>query len=140
MKLQANFKLIGLSLLFAVGLAACDSQSGPAESAGKKIDQTVDDAGKKLEETVDKVGEKMQEQRAETGAVMDDVEITTKVKAAIFAEPGLKTLQISVDTIKGVVTLSGSVDSQADSDQAKGLAGAVSGVKEVVNRLALKAN
>lgn len=140
MKLQANFKLIGLSLLFAVGLAACDSQSGPAENAGKKIDQTVDDAGKKLEETVDKVGEKMQEQRAETGAVMDDVEITTKVKAAIFAEPGLKTLQISVDTIKGVVTLSGSVDSQADSDQAKGLAGAVSGVKEVVNRLALKAN
>lgn len=140
MKLQANFKLIGLSLLFAVGLAACDSQSGPAESAGKKIDQTVDDAGKKLEETVDKVGEKMQEQRAETGAVMDDVEITTKVKAAIFAEPGLKTLQISVDTIKGVVTLSGSVDSQADSDQAKGLAGAVSGVKEVVNHLALKAN
>ncbi len=140
MKLQANFKLIGLSLLFAVGLAACDSQSGPAESAGKKIDQTVDDAGKKLEETVDKVGEKMQEQRAETGAVMDDVEITTKVKAAIFAEPGLKTLQISVDTIKGIVTLSGSVDSQADSDQAKGLAGAVSGVKEVVNRLALKAN
>ena len=69
-----------------------------------------------------------------------DTKTIAKVKAAIFAEPGLKTLQISVDTIKGVVTLSGSVDSQADSDQAKGLASAVSGVNEVDNRLALKAN
>lgn len=140
MKLKADFKLVGLSLLFAVGLAACDTKPGLAENAGKKIDQTVDEAGKKLEETVAKVGDELQEQGAKTGAVMDDAEITAKVKAAIFAEPGLKTLQISVDTIKGVVTLSGSVDSQEDSDQAKGLAGAVSGVKEVNNRLALKAN
>lgn len=140
MKLKTDFKLVGLSLLFAVGLAACDTKPGLAENAGKKIDQTVDEAGKKLEETVAKVGDELQEQGAKTGAVMDDAEITAKVKAAIFAEPGLKTLQISVDTIKGVVTLSGSVDSQADSDQAKGLAGAVSGVKEVDNRLALKAH
>jgi len=54
----------------------------------------------------------MAEQSEKAGVAIDDAEITTKVKAAIFAEPGLKTLQISVDTIKGVVTLSGSVDSQ----------------------------
>jgi hyperosmotically inducible protein len=42
---------------------------------------------------------------------IDDAEITTKVKAGILAEPGFKSLQICLDTIKGVVTLSGSVDS-----------------------------
>lgn len=66
--------------------------------------------------------------------------VTTKVKAAIFAEPGLQTLQISVDTVKGDVTLSGSVDTPASSERVRGLAAAVSGVRSVDNRLALKAN
>lgn len=137
MKMLAHFKSIGISMLFVVGLAACD-KPGPAETAGKKIDQTADAAGHKIGEAADKVGEKLGEQGVKTGVAIEDAEITTKVKAAIFAEPGLKSLQISVDTIKGVVTLSGSVDSQSNSDRAKILAGAVAGVKDVENRLVLK--
>lgn len=121
-----NIKLIGISMLLAAGLAACD-KPGPAETAGKKIDQSADRAG-----------EKMSEQGAKAGMAIADTEITAKVKAAIFAEPGLKTLQISVDTIRGVVTLTGSVDSLASSYRAKTLAGAVAGVKEVDNRLVQK--
>lgn len=132
-----NFKLIGISMLLVVGLAACD-KPGPAETAGKKMDDTADEAGKKMSEAADKAGEKMSEQREEAGAAIDDAEITAKVKTAIFAEPGLKSLQISVDTVKGVVTLSGSVDSMSNSDKAKTLASAVSGVKDVENRLVLK--
>ena len=131
------YKLIVASLLLAIGLAACD-KPGPAETAGKQIDQTADAAGQKLGEVADKVGEKMGEQSQKAGVAIDDATITAKVKAAIFAEPGLKTLQISVDTVKGVVSLSGSVDSQQSSDMAKGLAAAVAGVKEVDNRLVLK--
>jgi hyperosmotically inducible periplasmic protein len=126
MKVLRNFGLIGISMLFVVGLAACD-KPGPAETAGKKLDQTAD-----------KVGEKLGEQGAKAGVAIEDTEITAKVKAAIFAEPGLKTLQISVDTVKGVVTLSGSVDSLQNSARAKALAGAVAGVKDVENRLVLK--
>ena len=121
-----NIKLIGISMLLAAGLAACD-KPGPAETAGKKIDRSADRAG-----------EKMSEQGAKAGMAIADTEITAKVKAAIFAEPGLKTLQISVDTIRGVVTLTGSVDSLASSYRAKTLAGAVAGVKEVDNRLVQK--
>jgi hyperosmotically inducible periplasmic protein len=128
MKTLENFKLIGISMLFVVGLSACN-KPGPAETAGKKLDQTADEAGKKIGETADKAG-----------VVVDDVAITSEVKAAIFAEPGLKTLQISVDTVKGVVTLSGSVDSLSNSNRAKELAGAVAGVKDVENRLVLKSN
>jgi hyperosmotically inducible periplasmic protein len=128
MKMSQSFKLIGVSMLLVVGLSACD-KPGPAETAGKKIDQTAD-----------KVGEKMGEQGAKAGVAIDDTEITAKVKAAIFAEPGIKTLQISVDTVKGVVTLSGSVDSQSIRNRANELASAVTGVKDVENRLVVKSN
>ncbi len=137
MKLLDTLKLSGMAMLFAFGLAACDKLE-PAENAGKTLDQAASDAGKKIVDTVDKVGEKMNEQNAKAVVVIDDAEITAKIKAAIFAEPGLKTLQISVDTVKGAVTLSGSVDSRANSNMAKGLAGAVSGVNEVHNQLVLK--
>lgn len=140
MKSLGNLRIIGISLLLLAGLAACDTKPGPAESAGKKIDQTANEAGKKIGETVDKVGVKLNDQSAKTGVAINDAEITAKVKAAIFAEPGLKTLQISVDTVNGVVTLSGSVDSLPNSERAKGLAGAVSGVTMVENKLVLKSN
>lgn len=133
-----NLKLLAISTLMALAVTACDKAPGPAESAGKKIDQSVQDAGKKMGEAADKVSEKMAAQGEKAAVSIDDAEITTKVKAAIFAEPGLKTLQISVDTVKGVVTLSGSADSAPDSDKAKALASAVSGVKEVNNNLAIK--
>jgi hyperosmotically inducible protein len=137
MKVAENLKLIGVTTLLIVGLAACD-RPGPAETAGKNIDQAADKVGEKMGEAADKVGDKLGAQSAKAGVVIDDTEITAKVKAAIFAEPGIKTLQISVDTVKGVVTLSGSVDSRSIRNRAKELAGAVVGVKDVENRLVVK--
>ena len=137
MKILEYLKLGGISLLLVVGLGACD-KPGPAETAGKKIDQAADKAGQKIGDAADSVGEKMSAQSAKAGVAIEDTEITAKVKAAIFAEPGLKTLQISVDTVKGVVTLTGSVNSQANRDRAKALASSVTGVKAVENQLAIK--
>ena len=136
MRLAASLKSIGISLLFTLGLAACN-KPGPAERAGEKIDQSVTDASKKINETADKVGEKLDAQGAKTAVAIDDAKITAKIKAAFMVEPGLKTLRISVTTVKGVVALSGSVDSQQSSDRAKALAGAVAGVNEVENRLVI---
>ena len=132
-----KLKLISISTLLFVGLAAC-AKPGPAETAGKNIDRSVDQVGRKIGETVDKVGDKMSEQSAKAGVAIDDTEITTKIKAAILAESGLKTLQISVDTVKGVVTLSGSVDTSPHSDMAQALASAVSGVSRVRNDLVVQ--
>jgi len=131
---HGKLKLIAISLFLAAGLSACD-KPGPAEKAGKAIDQTASDAKNKIGDTVDKAEKKMTEQSAKAGQALDDSEITARVKAAVFAEPGLKTLQISVDTVKGVVTLSGTVDSQANSDKARTLAAAVAEVKDVSNKL-----
>jgi osmotically-inducible protein OsmY len=132
--MKLNLKLFAVALLILGGVAACD-QSGPAESAGKKIDQTADDASRKLGAAADKVTEKLGEQNAKASVALDDAEITARVKASFFAEPGLKTLQISVDTVKGVVTLTGSVDTPENKTRAKDLAAAVAGVKDVDNRL-----
>jgi len=41
-------------------LAGCQKKEGPAETAGKKIDQTVEKAGEKIEEAKEKIGEKME--------------------------------------------------------------------------------
>jgi hyperosmotically inducible protein len=134
MKILNKCKLIGMTTLILAGLSACD-KPGPAERAGKEIDQTTDEALKKIGDTADSIGEKMSEESAKTAVALDDTGITTKVKAAIFAEPELKTLRISVETMQGVVTLSGSVDSMSNSQRAKELAGAVAGVKDVNNQL-----
>jgi osmotically-inducible protein OsmY len=139
MKITTKLQLFTFSALLIVGLAACDKQK-PAESAGRQIDQGVDSAGKTVGEAMDKLGEKLDARGSNAGVAIDDAEITTKVKAAIFAEPGLKTLQISVDTVKGVVTLSGSIDSPENSDKARSLASGVAGAKAVENRLVMKPN
>ena len=131
---RSKLNLIAISLLLAAGLTACD-KPGPAEKAGKSMDQTASEAKNKIGDTVDKAEKKMTEQSAKAGQAIDDTEITARVKAAVFGEPGLKTLQIHVDTVKGVVTLTGTVDSQANSDKARTLAAAVADVKEVSNKL-----
>lgn len=134
MNMNEHWKSIGIAMLLVVGLAACD-KPGPAETAGEKMGRSVDDAGRKIGEVADKAGEKISEKAEKAGVAMDDAEITAKVKSAIYSEPGLKTLKISVDTVKGVVTLTGSVESQSNFDRVKTLAEAVSGVKEVENHL-----
>jgi len=68
-----------------------------------------------------------------TGEYIDDSAITTKVKAAIFNEPSLKSAEINVETFKGVVQLSGFVNSNADIQKAVQVARGVKGVKSVKN-------
>jgi osmotically-inducible protein OsmY len=72
------------------------------------------------------------------GAYMDDSWITTKVKTAILNEPSLKVLQINVETYKGVVQLSGFVDSAASQAKAVEVARSVQGVTSVKNDLRLR--
>lgn len=72
------------------------------------------------------------------GQYLDDSVVTSKVKAAIFNEPGLKSLQINVKTYQGVVQLSGFVDSVDSARKAGQVASSVNGVKEVRNDLVVK--
>jgi osmotically-inducible protein OsmY len=73
-----------------------------------------------------------------TGEYVDDAVITTKVKAEIFNEPSLKSAEINVETFKGVVQLSGFVNSQDDINRAVRVARGVKGVVSVRNDMRLK--
>ncbi len=73
-----------------------------------------------------------------TGEYVDDSVITGKVKAEIFKEDTLKSAEINVETFKGVVQLSGFVNSQADINRAAELARSVPGVISVKNDMRVK--
>jgi osmotically-inducible protein OsmY len=77
-------------------------------------------------------------QQEGTGEYVDDAVITTKVKAAIFNEPTLKSAEINVETFKGAVQLSGFVNSQADINKAVEVARSVKGVTSVKNDMRVK--
>ncbi len=73
-----------------------------------------------------------------TGEYIDDSVLTTKVKGEIFNDPELKVLQINVESYKGVVQLSGFVNSTRASAKAARLAQSVKGVKGVKNSIIVK--
>lgn len=144
---------VALAVALAAGLAACDKKPGEP-TAGQKLDSAVakteaatDEAKAKMDVAADEAKAKMEtaaadaSQAAKSAAsnaatVLDDTAVTTKVKAALAADPNLSALLISVDTKDGVVTLSGGpVKTAADVDHAAKLTQAVEGVKSVVNEL-----
>ena len=67
-----------------------------------------------------------------------DAWITTKVKSALASHKNVSAIRTNVDTKDGVVTLRGSVDTQAEKDLAGRYAEAVQGVKSVDNQLVIK--
>jgi osmotically-inducible protein OsmY len=73
-----------------------------------------------------------------TGEYVDDTVLTAKVKAEIFKDPSLKSAEINVETFKGVVQLSGFVNSREDINKAAQLAHGVKGVLSVKNDMRLK--
>jgi osmotically-inducible protein OsmY len=73
-----------------------------------------------------------------TGEYVDDSVITTKVKAKLADDDFFKSFQISVETYKGVVQLSGFVNSQQAVNKAGEIVRTVQGVKSVKNDLIVK--
>ncbi len=74
-----------------------------------------------------------------TGQYVDDSVITTKVKALLAKDDALNAFEINVKTYKGMVQLSGFVDSKTTVDKAGKIAGGVEGVKSVKNDLVVSA-
>ena len=73
-----------------------------------------------------------------TGEYVDDSVITTKVKSLLATDDFLKSFQIGVETFKGVVQLSGFVNSQEAINKAVLITSGVKGVKSIKNDLIVK--
>lgn len=115
-----------------VARTAVDKTKAAASNVAQKTENMVDRAGNsKTAAAADRGVDK-------TAAAASDSVITTKVKASIFAEPELKSMGIHVETEKGVVMLSGFVNTKAEADKAVAAAKTVEGVANVKSAIKVK--
>jgi len=76
--------------------------------------------------------------RESTGEVIDDSVITTKVKSALIADQRVHGRDVSVETFKGRVLLSGYVRTPEERKAAHDIARSIAGVKEVNNKISVQ--
>ncbi|CBA27764.1 Osmotically-inducible protein Y [Cronobacter turicensis z3032] len=107
-----------------LGSVMASSSAFAENSAVESTKSTADSAGQKIDSSMNKVGN-----------FMDDSAITAKVKAALVDDEQIKSTDISVKTEKSVVTLSGFVESQAQAEEAVKIAKGVEGVASVSDKL-----
>jgi hyperosmotically inducible protein len=118
------------SVLLVGGLLAFGANSGIAAGTDATISQQpATSATSPQPSTADATGKR--------GPVetVSDATITAKVKAALAADDTVKARKINVDTVGGIVTLSGSVTSATEKEQALKLARQVKGVADVNDKL-----
>jgi len=106
---------------------------GSALVCGSAMAETT--ATDKAQSTANTAGEKIDNSMNKVGNFMDDSSITAKVKAALVDADDIKSTDISVETEKNVVTLSGFVESQAQAEKAVAVAKKVEGVTSVSDKL-----
>lgn len=80
-------------------------------------------------------GNKTQES---TGEYIDDAAISTKVKSKLLVDKDASGMDIKVETFKGIVQLSGFVDSETEKQRAGQIAAGIDGVKHVENRISVR--
>ena len=140
MKLSNRAQVVIATTAVLLSLAACGQKE--EATVGQKIDgaiagteQAAQEAKQDLQAAAGDMkrdGEQAAQAVADTAA---DAAITTKVKAALAADDQLSALRIDVDTVTGVVSLTGPAPTAEAADRATMLAMAVEGVTAVQNKL-----
>lgn len=108
------------------------------ERAGDRTRDNAAAVADKADGATDKAAANTRDAGARTAVAASDTAITTKVKAGLLKEPDLKSLGIHVETEKGVVMLSGFVESKAEADKAVKVAKGVDGVTSVKSAIKVK--
>lgn len=121
-KLTQSLIVVALGSILAGGAMA-------EETLGQKVDRIADTTGTKIDSSANKASD-----------YMSDSAVTAKVKSALLEDKSITSSDISVETSKGVVTLSGFVGSQALSTRAVEIATQVEGVQSVSDKLQVKDN
>jgi hyperosmotically inducible protein len=143
---------LALTCFLALGLTGCEQQ-GSAEKTTGTVDRTTENTAPRTSGSADRPAQKMQgaEQSPSgtqpsapattqsAGDYIDDSMITAKVKAAILDDPTLSASRIEVTTSKGVVKLTGAVDSEQSISRVRELVGSHQGVKSVQTDLSVAA-
>ncbi len=114
MKPVISRSLLALALSAGMGFVAAQAVAMP-DTKPEPEEQNRSDADRK----------------SDSDQPVSDTWITTKVKADLLATEDVSGLDIKVETVNGVVTLSGQVDTQAQADKAVAVTRAIKGVGKV---------
>lgn len=140
MKLSNRAQVVIATTAVLLSLTACGQQEDA--TVGQKIDgainsteQAAQQAKQDMESTAADIKREGEQAVQSVATTATDMAITTKVKAALAADDQLSALKIEVDTVGGVVSLTGPAPSAEAAERATTLAKAVEGVTEVQNKL-----
>ena len=115
---------------------ACSTAKNTGEAVAEGTEEVVEEVGDKAED----VGEATVDATKEVGETIEDGSITAAVKMRFANDEVVSAGNIDVDTNNGIVTLNGTVGTQAEADRAIELAQTVSGVKNVRSNLIVERN
>jgi osmotically-inducible protein OsmY len=125
------------------GVTRVDNQlvvdAGKAKGMGTHVTDASKTAAHKTGDAAETVGAKTKEAASATGGAITDAMINTKIHAKMLDEATLKGSDINVDVNNHVVTLKGTVASQAGKARAEEIARTTDGVKSVSNMLTIGA-
>lgn len=129
--------------VLALALGGCDRR-GDDQTAKDKTDAAGTSVKRDADQAVQSASQAMGDVKQATGAAaqtavtaVEDTAITTRVKASLAADTGLKALDIRVETNAGRTTLKGTAPDAAAQSRAQQLASAVPGVSSVDNQLTI---
>jgi len=127
----------------AFALAACGQKEEPTvgqrlDNAISNTEQAMSEARQDLQAAASDLRQNGEQAAQSVADSANDMTITVKVKAALAADDQLSALSIQVDTVDGVVSLTGPAPSDDAIERATALARAVDGVNAVENRLAVE--
>ncbi len=108
--------------------AAAEKAGGAIRQAGEEAKENAKQAGKDIAAAAERAGDTAKKK-------IEDAALTTSIKAKLIANPDVKGVSISVDTVGGRVTLSGTAKTAAQKDEAERIARGTEGVVSVDNRI-----
>jgi hyperosmotically inducible protein len=108
-----------------------DPQRDTVGTTGSEVRSEAREAGAEIRQRTESAAE------ATRSAVADGA-LTSKIKAKMALDDRVRALQIDVDTRNGIVTLTGTIRSEAERERALALARETDGVSQVVDRLEIK--
>jgi osmotically-inducible protein OsmY len=98
-------------------------------------------AGQTGAERAKRAGQEIANKAAEAGSeakdALEDGALTAKIKAKMTLDDSVKARDLNVDTVAGVVTVTGKVHSSAERERALALARETNGVRQVVDRITI---
>ena len=107
-------------------------------AAADQTAQAANTAAEKTAQAADRAGEKAAYAAGQAKKAISEGSLTAKIKAKMALDDHVKALDLNVDTVGSVVTVSGQVRTQAEKDRALQLARDTAGVTQVIDKLQIR--